>query len=128
MTIKGGADSNEITTSDIDHLSVFDASELVVIERAFPPGDERPMLDIPRHWSNPSLREPETIIALVLSNPTTEELARTIVAYGPSKTLSVLRELIAVQELTDLQFKLLSDLLRPVMKGVADAARQLLAR
>ena len=109
-------------TDDIQDEAVLD-----LIERAFPPGEERPHFDVPRFWSNRHLRDPDTIIALVLGRPSTEDLARTIVAYGPRRVLEVMRLLAERGEFNAHQLEQVVAWLRPIIRGVADAARELAA-
>jgi hypothetical protein len=99
-------------------------SDIEAIVRAFPPGDQRPHLEIPRHWSNAGLQDPDAIIALVLLKPTTEDLARTVVAYGPRRVLDVMDRLSDGGEISGARTRQLTTWLAPVVEGVADAARQ----
>lgn len=85
--------------------------------------DERdvdpPMFEMPRFWSNPGLRDPDTIIALVLANPTTVDLARTIGTYGFERVDRVRRE--TREELSPSEAEWLDTLWEPVVQGARDA-------
>jgi len=118
---KGGLDMQRITQD------IASAADIALIERAFPPGSEVPHYDVPRFWSNRKLCNPDTIIALVLEKPTTEDLARTVVAYGPKRVLSNLDKLSVEGELTPPFVARAHDWLIPVIKGIANAARELVA-
>lgn len=79
-----------------------------------PPGLERP-----RWWSNPGLRDRDTIIALVLDDPTTIDLARTMAHYGIDAVDRVRRE--TERERTKSQNGFLDTLYDPIRSGVCDA-------
>jgi hypothetical protein len=81
---------------------------------------------VPRFWSNANLCDPDTIIALVLEKPTTADLARTIVAYGPRRVIAVLHRLAENGELSAVRIERASGWLGPIIKGVAEAARELI--
>lgn len=104
----------------------FDA-EVALIEHAFPPIGKTPDFDVPRFWSNTSLKSAETIIALVLSKPTINDLTRTVLSYGPRQVLSVLQKLEEISELSPTRVESARNLLVPVIEGVADAAREVTA-
>ncbi|MBV1692085.1 hypothetical protein KRR38_31550 [Novosphingobium sp. G106] len=106
---------------------VASPSDISLIERAFPPGCGVPMLDVPRFWSNRKLDDPDTIIALVLDKPTTEDLARTIVSYGPRRVIATLERLSRTGDLSAPRVERARSWLVPIIKGVADAARELTA-
>ena len=99
--------------------------DLIAIARAFPPSEELPQFDVPRFWSNPKLSDPDTIISLVLDRPTTEDLARTVVAFGAQRVLDIFERLQAQNAISDARAQHTASWLGPVMKGVANAARQL---
>lgn len=101
------------------------ADDIAAIAKAFPPSGLIPRFDVPRFWSNTKLEDPDTIIALVLERPTTEDLARTIVAFGAHRVLDVFERLVAEGEIAPLRAQRTEAWLGPILKGVADAARQL---
>lgn len=103
------------------------ASDISLIERAFPPENRVPEFDVPRFWSNSKLTDPDTIIALVLYKPTTEDLARTVVSYGPKRVLASLERLSKTGELPMPHAARARDWLEPIIEGIADAARELTA-
>lgn len=107
--------------------NVASPSDISLIEEVFPPGNSVPEFDVPRFWSNPKLDDPDTIIALVLEKPTTEDLARTVVAYGPRRVIAMLHRLSETGDIPALRVERARDWLVPIIKGVADAARQLSA-
>lgn len=99
--------------------------DLAAIAKAFPPSGMIPQFDVPRYWSNPNLKDPDTIIALVLERPTTEDLARTIIAFGAQRVLDVFGRLLTEEEISQARAQHTEELLEPILKGVANAARQL---
>jgi len=48
----------------------------------FVPSGERPDFEVPRFWSNPELRDPLRISALVVRNPTVRDVTKILMAYG----------------------------------------------
>jgi hypothetical protein len=82
---------------------------------------EPPALEVPRFWSNPGLRDPDTIIALVLEKPTTVDLARTIATYGVERVASVKSR--TRRERSPTQNQWLTTLWQPVLQGVRRAHR-----
>lgn len=79
-----------------------------------------PQLEISRAWSNSSLRDDRTIIALVLERPTTRDLARIVLACGLEKVSAVKSELDS--ELSPLRRAYLARLWDPVVAGIHRAS------
>lgn len=117
----------EMKACDAPAREMISVAEIALIESAFPPSEARPEFDVPRLWSNPSLTDPETIIALVLENPTTEDLARTIVSYGPRRVIAMLERWSASADLSIQRLERARSWLGPVLNGVAEAAREILS-
>lgn len=103
----------------------FSPEDLAAIFKAFPPSEEIPRFDVPRFWSNTKLSDPDTIIALVLDKPTTEDLARTIVAFGAQRVLDVFNQLRIAEVISPVRAQRTEAWMGPIIRGVADAARQL---
>jgi hypothetical protein len=80
---------------------------------------EPPKMERPRWWSNPGLRDPDAIIALVLAEPTTRDLAATMAHYGVDAVDDVRRRTEA--ERTGAQNRYLEKLYPPIREGVLDA-------
>ena len=80
-----------------------------------------PVLEKYRWWSNPNLSDPDTVIAIVLADPTTIDLARIIGTYGLSRVERV-RDKIS-HELTPSEARWLETLWEPVILGAQDASR-----
>ena len=76
-------------------------------------------LERPRWWSNPGLQDRDTIIALVLDDPTTLDLATTMAHYGVEAVDRV--RLRTDCERTQSQNRFLDVLYVPVRQGVRDA-------
>lgn len=104
---------------------MLELADIDLIMSIFVPSNERPDFEIPRFWSNPRLQEPDTIIALVLERPTTNDLARVVHAYGPNRVLDVLGRMEIMGDLTGHQVTQARRWTNIVLKGVADAAREL---
>ncbi|RJF90640.1 type II toxin-antitoxin system Phd/YefM family antitoxin [Sphingomonas cavernae] len=84
-------------------------------------GQRPPILEKHRWWSNPGLSDPDTVIATVLADPTTIDLARIIGTYGLSRVERVRKEI--SHELTSSEARWLETLWEPVILGVQDASR-----
>jgi hypothetical protein len=80
-----------------------------------------PLFEKHRSWSNPRLRDPDTVIALVLTDPTTIDLARVIATYGLPRVERVRRAI--RHDLTPSQARWLETLWEPVVLGARDAFR-----
>lgn len=80
-----------------------------------------PVLEKQRWWSNPHLSDPETVIATVLADPTTIDLARIIGTYGLKRVERVRKE--TAHELTPSEARWLETLWEPVTLGAQDALR-----
>lgn len=80
-----------------------------------------PVLEKHRWWSNPSLNDPDKVIAAVLADPTTIDLARIIGAYGLARVERVRREI--ANELTPSEKRWLELIWEPVFLGAQDAYR-----
>ena len=80
-----------------------------------------PILEKPRWWSNPNLSDPDTVIATVLADPTTIDLARIIGAYGLNRVERVRNQI--KHELTPSEARWLETLWEPVVLGAQDASR-----
>lgn len=81
-----------------------------------------PRLEKHRSWSNPDLNDPDKIIALVLAEPTTIDLARIIGTYGLDRVGRVKDQV--RHELTPSEARWLDKIWAPVILGAQDASRQ----
>lgn len=79
-----------------------------------------PGFEINRFWSNSSLTDPQTIIALVLERPTTHDLAQTILSYGLETVTQVKTRL--EPDLPGFRRDYLARLWDPVLSGLERAA------
>lgn len=80
-----------------------------------------PKLEKHRWWSNPYLNDPDKVIAAVLADPTTIDLARIIAAYGLNRVERVKKQI--THELTPSEATWLATLWGPVSLGAQDASR-----
>ena len=80
-----------------------------------------PVLEKYRWWSNPNLSDPDTVIAMVLADPTTIDLARIIGTYGLTRVERVRNKI--SHELTPSEARWLETLWEPVILGAQDASR-----
>lgn len=76
-------------------------------------------LERPRWWSNPGLTDRDTIIAIVLADPTTVDLARTMAHYGLDVVEDVRRR--TEDERSPSENRTLDMIYGPVAEGVRDA-------
>lgn len=81
-----------------------------------------PVLEKPRWWSNPGLNDPQTIIALVLSDPSTVDLARIMAHYGIETVDEVRRRTEMERDAFGNRF--LETIYAPVVEGVRDALQR----
>jgi hypothetical protein len=79
-----------------------------------------PAFEINRSWSNPSLSDPQTIIALVLERPTTHDVAQAILSYGLDAVSDVKTQVEA--ELPPFRRDYLARIWNPVLTGLSRAA------
>ncbi len=88
--------------------------------RGSKPEPAAPALEINRAWSNPSLNDPLTIIAMVLERPTTHDLTQTILSYGLDAVVDVKARL--EPDLPAFRRTYLARIWDPVLKGLERAA------
>ncbi|GEM_PF-2828512 len=91
------------------------------------PSRIRPILEVPRLWSNPGQDSPDTIIAVTVANPTIGDITRLILAYGRTHVVAVLDAMLADGEIHPRIHALSARMIRNSMDGIRNAAHRLAA-
>ncbi|HIJ62823.1 MAG TPA: hypothetical protein HPQ04_09050 [Rhodospirillaceae bacterium] len=91
---RGGRKAGKSAAPDLDRAMRRLAREKLV-DRLGPgrwlvPTGEKPIMEVPRLWSNPGQDKPETVIAVTVANPTIADITRLILSYGSGRVGEVL--------------------------------------